>query len=97
MCLGVPGRFLAMSPDGQTATVEMGGEVAEVSLAMLVADPPRDGDWLAVHMGFAMARMTEREAREALDALVVIGPGADAFDETALSEQWGLEEQGVSP
>jgi hydrogenase expression/formation protein HypC len=69
MCLGIPAQLA----DGETghpdlATVDMGG-VRRVINVGLLDEPPRPGDWVLVHMGFALSAMTPDEAREALAAL----------------------------
>ncbi len=68
MCLGVPGQVVEISDAAQLrARVDVDGAVREVSLAMLELDGPqaaRVGDWVVVHLGFALARIEEVEARE---------------------------------
>jgi hydrogenase expression/formation protein HypC len=93
VCLGVPGRLIAIGEDGVSATVDIGGAAGAVSLALLVDERPAVGDWLAVHMGFALATLSETEARDALDALVLIGPGDDVIDEAALFAEWGMADR----
>ena len=58
MCLGIPARIT----DGDTghpdlATVDMGGVTRVVNIGLL-DEPPRPGDWILVHMGFALSTMT---------------------------------------
>ncbi len=73
MCLGIPGRIVEISNSAQLrAKVDVDGVRSEVSVAMLGLDGPegaRVGDWVLVHVGFAMARIDEEEARETLDGL----------------------------
>lgn len=73
MCLGIPGQIVEISDAAQQrATVDIDGARQEVSVAMLDLDGPegvQTGDWVVVHVGFAMARIDEREARETLDAV----------------------------
>jgi hydrogenase expression/formation protein HypC len=69
MCLGIPAQLA----DGETghpdlATVDMGGVRRVINIGLL-DEPPRPGDWVLVHMGFALSAMTPDEAREALAAL----------------------------
>ncbi len=72
MCLGLPGRVLQpVDRERQSVRVEVSGEQRQVSAAMLLddgADLPRPGDWVLVHMGFALAQMDESEARDILDS-----------------------------
>jgi hydrogenase expression/formation protein HypC len=71
MCLGIPARILAVGvrhPD--LASVDMGGVRRDVNIGLLDgADLPGPGDWVLVHMGFALERMTEQQADEAIQAL----------------------------
>lgn len=76
MCLGVPGRVLeSIDPIEQRVLVDVQGKEQRVSAAMLVDDdlPVLEvGEWVVVHLGFALSRMDEDEARvvlEGLDAL----------------------------
>jgi hydrogenase expression/formation protein HypC len=69
MCLGIPAQLV----EGDTghpdlAIVDMGGVHRTVNVGLL-DEPPRSGDWVLVHMGFALSAMTSEEAREALAAL----------------------------
>ena len=69
MCLGIPARLVAGDtghPD--LVMVDMGGVSRAVNIGLL-DDPPRPGDWVLVHMGFALSAMTPEEAWDALDAL----------------------------
>ena len=76
MCLGVPGRVLEpIDPIEQHVLVEVQGKEQRISAAMLVDDgqPGLEvGEWVVVHLGFALSRMDESEAQivlEGLDAL----------------------------
>ena len=70
MCLGIPGRILAMRDDRGLAMgqVDFGGVRREVCLAY-VADQVRPGDYVVVHVGFAISRVDEAEARRTFEAL----------------------------
>lgn len=73
MCLGIPARVLeAVDVDSQTVLVDNQGTRQQVSASMLLDDStglPQPGDWVVVHLGFAMSRMDEAEARSVLDSL----------------------------
>jgi hydrogenase expression/formation protein HypC len=69
MCLGIPAQLVdgeAGHPD--LATVDMGGVRRAINVGLL-EERPRAGDWVLVHMGFALSAMTPQEARDALAAL----------------------------
>lgn len=77
MCLGIPGQIVEiLDVDQQRARVDVDGVRREVSVALMGvggAEGARVGDWVLVHVGFAMARIDEEEARETLDALRRLG------------------------
>ncbi len=77
MCLGIPGQIVEISDPAQLrAKVEVEGVRREVSIALIGLDGPdsaRVGDWVLVHVGFAMAKIDEDDARETLDALKALG------------------------
>jgi hydrogenase expression/formation protein HypC len=70
MCLGIPGRILEIRDDrGLTmGQVDFGGVRREVCLAY-VADEVGPGDYVVVHVGFAISRVDEAEARRTFEAL----------------------------
>ncbi len=70
MCLGIPGRILDTRDDRGLlmGTVDFGGVRREVCLAY-VADQVRPGDYVVVHVGFAITRVDEEEARRTFEAL----------------------------
>jgi len=73
MCLGVPGRVLEpVDAVKQRVLVDVQSDRQQVSAAMLVSDGedlPQVGDWVVVHLGFALSRMDEAEAHTVLDGL----------------------------
>jgi hydrogenase expression/formation protein HypC len=70
MCLGIPGRIVERHEDRGLAmgTVDFGGVRREVCLAY-VADEVRPGDYVVVHVGFAIARVDEAEAVKTYEVL----------------------------
>ncbi len=67
MCLGIPGRVVSVGVGHQDlASVDFGG-VLRVVNAGLLEEPVAAGDWVLVHMGFALSTMTAQQANEALD------------------------------
>ena len=65
MCLGVPGKVI--SHIGDFAEVDFGGVTREVSL--LLCPEVQEGDYVLVHVGFAIQRLEEQEALETLKLL----------------------------
>ena len=72
MCLGIPGRIVEI-PDrqGVLATFDISGVRRSISVALVdePAAPVEPGDWVLVHVGFALARIDEEQAQETLDLL----------------------------
>jgi hydrogenase expression/formation protein HypC len=71
MCLGIPGQIIEITNvDHKLAIVNIGGVKREVNIACIVDEqhPPEAciGDWVLVHVGFAMNRINEQEAAETL-------------------------------
>ncbi|MEU7872100.1 HypC/HybG/HupF family hydrogenase formation chaperone [Dactylosporangium sp. NPDC049140] len=73
MCLGVPGRVTAIERDSGVTmgTVDFDGVRREVCLAYV--PDARVGDYVVVHVGFAIGRLDEAEARRTLDVLREMG------------------------
>lgn len=65
MCLGTPCRVTALLDDGR-AEASAGGRDLQVSLLTL-DHPVEVGDWVLVHAGFALARLTEEQVADALE------------------------------
>lgn len=74
MCLGIPGRIVEMTDEGglPMGVVDFGGVRREVCLAY-VADEVAVGDYAIVHVGFAISRVDEEEARRTYDILREMG------------------------
>ena len=78
MCLGIPGQITEITSEEMLmARVTVAGVSREVNIACIVDDahPPGAciGDWVLVHVGFAMSRIDEEEARRTLDILEQLG------------------------
>lgn len=78
MCLGIPGQIIEITDQQlQMAKVDVSGIQREVNIACVVDDEhPVDsciGDWVLVHVGFAMSRIDEEEAQKTLALLSELG------------------------
>lgn len=74
MCLGIPGQITEITDsDQKLAIVNVGGVKRQVNIACIVDDahPVEScvGDWVLVHVGFAMSRIDQAEAAETLNLL----------------------------
>ena len=75
MCLGIPMKIVSI--EGYNARCEARGVMREVSLFMLQDEVITTGDYVMVHVGYALQQMTEQEARsswELLDELLAHDP-----------------------
>lgn len=87
MCLGIPGQLvdLEAAAHPHLATVEVTGVRRQINIGLLEDEPLQVGDWVLIHVGFAMSKIDEDEAARALEGLQLMG---QAYDEElmALSE-----------
>ena len=66
-----------LATDGMTAAAMIGGIEKDVDVSLI--DDPKSGDWVIVHVGFALNRIDEAEAQETLKALAALAaPSAAA-------------------
>jgi hydrogenase expression/formation protein HypC len=90
MCLAIPGKLVEIVPGGyRSGIVEVGGVRRRVELGLLDDDPPEPGDWVLIHVGFAMSKISEREAMDQMRTLSALGE-ADAAMEEVLG--YGLDD-----
>lgn len=74
MCLGIPGQVVAMVDETlQIAKVDVSGVKRAVSVALLASEGIQPGDWVLIHVGFAMSKIDEREAQETMQLLQQMG------------------------
>ena len=77
MCLAIPGRIVAfIDADRHLAKVDVSGVRRTINTALIAPDGLEVGDWVLIHVGFAMSRIDEAEAQRTLALLAEIG-GAD--------------------
>lgn len=74
MCLAIPGQILEI-PEGQTdlALADVSGVRRTVNIGLLVEDGLSVGEWVLIHVGFAMSKIDEAEARSSLEFLEQMG------------------------
>lgn len=91
MCVGIPGQIVAVVDAAtDTATVEIGGIRRAVNISCVIGDGRRHadcvGDWVLVHVGFAMSRIDEDEAIRTLELLLELGEMAEEMDMIRMAE-----------
>jgi hydrogenase expression/formation protein HypC len=78
MCLGIPGQIVEIiDAQKKLAKVDVSGVKRQINLACIVDEehPVEScvGDWVLVHVGFAMSRINAEEARKTLELLMELG------------------------
>ena len=74
MCLGIPGEVIEILPEHpDLARVDVSGVKRAINIGLLADDPPVPGDWILIHVGFALSKIDEQEAKAAMDFLIGIG------------------------
>ena len=76
MCLAIPGQVVEIVDDAdQLACVEIAGVRRTVNIALLDLEGPAQliGQWVLVHVGFALSRIDEQEAHATLKLLAEMG------------------------
>lgn len=82
MCLAIPGRIAEITGDDpHLALVDVSGVRRHVDLGLLRDDPPQVGDWVLIHVGFAMSKISEQEAAEQMRTLALLGEQDAAMEE----------------
>ena len=86
MCLGIPGEVVELHPEqADLAKVNVSGVRRLINIGLLADDPPEPGEWVLIHVGFALSKIDEGEAAAALEFLEGIGQ-AYADELAALAE-----------
>ena len=74
MCLGIPGEIIEVAGDGSgLARVDVSGVRRLVNVGLLDEQVLAPGDWVLIHVGFAISKIDEDEARTTLDLLGAMG------------------------
>ena len=74
MCLGIPGEIVEIMPDRpDLAQVDVSGVKRAINIGLLDPGEVAPGDWILIHVGFALSKIDESEARAAMDFLESIG------------------------
>ena len=86
MCLGIPGQVVEMVDGygGQLALIDVLGARSRVNIGMLELDEQNlaPGDWILIHMGFAVERVDAAGAERAMAGLEMMGQPREAIPET---------------
>jgi hydrogenase expression/formation protein HypC len=79
VCLAIPGRIVEFLPgnDGQLALVDVVGVKRKINIGLMEDEELNVGDYILIHVGFAMSKINESEAAEALSMLEMMGQSFD--------------------
>jgi hydrogenase expression/formation protein HypC len=90
MCLAIPAKIVELFPEEQNrALVEVVGVRRHIDTGLLVDDPPKMGDWVLIHVGFAMSKISEADALDQIQTLTMLGEKQAALEEV---QGYGLGE-----
>ena len=90
MCLAIPGKLVELvSGQDNVGVVDVVGVRRKVQLGLLADDMPKTGEWVLIHVGFAMSKISEADAAEQMRLLSMLGEKEQAMDEV---RGYGLEE-----
>ena len=82
MCLAIPGKIIEISPDNpDSALVDVVSVRRRVDLGLLQDDRPQPGDWVLIHVGFAMSKISEDDANDQMQTLRMLGETEAAVEE----------------
>jgi hydrogenase expression/formation protein HypC len=89
MCLAIPGKIVEIAPDNRdSALVDVVGVRRRIDLGLLQDDKPVPGDWVLIHVGFAMSKISEQDAADQMNTLRMLGEIEGAMQE---AQGYGLE------
>jgi hydrogenase expression/formation protein HypC len=81
MCLAIPGQIVELGSEPHLATVEVSAVRRKVNIDLLSDEPLSVGDWVLIHVGFAMSRISGEQADEQLRLLSMLGEDIQAMEE----------------
>jgi hydrogenase expression/formation protein HypC len=81
MCLAIPGQIVALGPEGHLAVVEVSKVRRKINVDLLKGEPLAVGDWVLIHVGFAMTKISDSDAVEQLRLLAMLGEDEQAMRE----------------
>ena len=91
MCLAIPGKIIGLdSQNALLAVVDVVGVRRKVDLGLLLDEPPVPGDWILIHVGFAMSKISEADAADQMRTLTMLGETEAAMQEV---RGYGLENE----
>ena len=88
MCLAIPGQIERLLPGTDLATADVSGVKRNINVGLVRDEGIAPGDWVLIHVGFAMSKVDEKEARASLEFLQTLGqPFSDEME--AIKQETG--------
>jgi hydrogenase expression/formation protein HypC len=82
VCLAIPGRIVSLAAEEPfVAKVDVAGVRRNVNVALLADEGVAEGDWVLIHVGFAMSKVSEAQAHDQLRILQALGEDELAIEE----------------
>lgn len=82
VCLAIPGKVVELLDEqNQLAMIDVSGVKRKVNISLLKNEEIQVNDWVLIHVGFAMNKISEKEATEQLRLLQEIGEEMEAIEE----------------
>ncbi|HYZ82942.1 MAG TPA: HypC/HybG/HupF family hydrogenase formation chaperone [Bryobacteraceae bacterium] len=90
MCLAIPGKIVELlAEDRSLAVVDVLGVRRKIDLGLLHESPLVNGDWVLIHVGFAMSKISEADALDQMRMLTELGETEAAMQE---ARGYGLDD-----
>ena len=101
MCLGIPGQLVEfVESNDHLARVDVSGVTRIINIGLLEDEDLKPGDWVLIHVGFAMSKISEADAKDQLRALEELGESEAVLEEVRGyelgEENHLLDENGTS-
>ena len=94
MCLAIPGKIIEIAQENPNwALVDVVGMRRRVDLGLLEDNRPVPGDWVLIHVGFAMSKISETDALDQIRTLEMLGESQAAAEEVRGYGLEGIEDQ----
>ena len=82
MCLAIPGKILSLADDPpHSALIEVAGVRRRIDVSLVEPEGIAAGDWVLIHVGFALSKIREEDAYEQMRMLTALGEAQAAMEE----------------
>ena len=73
MCLAIPAQIVRLIPETDLATANVSGVKRNINIGLVSEEGIAPGDWVLIHVGFALSKVDELEAKASLEFLQTLG------------------------